>query len=76
MRNHFSPQLANLDILSEVEVEYVTLPGWQVSIQNVRKFEELPANCKAYVKFVEDYLGVPVEWIGTGPGRDNMIHRK
>jgi len=67
---------ANLDILKQVEVEYVTLPGWQSSIQDIHEYEDLPANCQAYIKFIEDYLGVRVEWIGTGAGRDNMIHRK
>ena len=69
-------ELADLDALAETEVEYVTLPGWQASIQGVHQFEDLPLNCQAYIKFIEDFLGVPVEWIGTGPGRDDMIHRK
>jgi adenylosuccinate synthase len=69
------PSLANLDVLSQVEVEYVTLSGWKTSIQEVKTFEGLPANCKAYIEFIEEFLGVEVEWIGTGPGRYNMIRR-
>lgn len=66
---------ADLDVLSRVQVEYVTLPGWQVSIEQTTAFEELPENCRSYIKFIEDFLEVKVEWIGTGPGRYNMIHK-
>lgn len=45
--------------LAHVEVEYVTLPGWQSSIANVRTWNDLPANAKTYVKFIQDYLQVP-----------------
>jgi len=66
---------ADLDVLSQVEVEYVTFPGWQKPIRGVTRFEELPVNCKAYVEFVEQFLKVKVEWIGTGPGREEIIRR-
>jgi adenylosuccinate synthase len=59
-----------------VEVEYVTLPGWQVSIERTHQYEELPERCKDYVNFIESFLGVKIEWIGTGPGRYNMIRKE
>jgi len=37
--------------------------------------EDLPKNAQAYVKLIEDYCGVPIAWIGTGPGREDMITR-
>ena len=66
---------ADLDELAKVEVQYVELPGWQSSIENVTKFEDLPENCQKYILFIEEYLGVKVGWIGTGPARDSMIRR-
>jgi adenylosuccinate synthase len=69
------PSSANLGLLEQVEVEYETLPGWESSIESVRKYEDLPANCRAYVEYIERQLEVPVEWIGVGPGREAMIHR-
>ncbi|KIY71814.1 Adenylosuccinate synthetase [Cylindrobasidium torrendii FP15055 ss-10] len=66
---------ADLDLLEKVQVEYVTLPGWQSSIEEVRTYEELPENCKKYIDFIEEYLHVPVEWIGVGPGRESMIQK-
>jgi adenylosuccinate synthase len=58
-----------------VDVKYVTLPGWKSDISSARTFEELPENCKRYVEFIEDFVGVKVRWIGVGPGREAMIER-
>ncbi len=66
---------ADLELLARVEVQYVTLPGWKTSIGSVRKFEELPENCKAYISFIEEFLKVPIKWIGVGPERDSMISK-
>lgn len=66
---------ADLDELAKVEVQYVELPGWKTSIENIKIFEDLPENCRKYVEFIEEYLGVKVGWIGTGPARDSMIKR-
>lgn len=59
--------------LAAVEVEYVTLPGWMTSTENVRNFEDLPKNAQKYVELLEQQLGVPVRWIGVGKDRDSMI---
>lgn len=66
---------ADLDDLAKVEVQYVELPGWKSSIQDVTNYDDLPENCKAYISFVEKYLGVPIEYIGTGPARESMVKR-
>ncbi|XP_044263999.1 adenylosuccinate synthetase [Tribolium madens] len=59
--------------LAEVEVEYMTLPGWKTSTENVRKFNDLPENAKKYVNKVEQLVNVPVKWIGVGKGRESII---
>ncbi|KAI0263449.1 Adenylosuccinate synthetase [Gloeopeniophorella convolvens] len=66
---------ANLDTLAKVEVDYVTLPGWNASIAGAASYEELPENCKKYIVFIEEYLKVPIEWIGVGPGRESMLRK-
>jgi adenylosuccinate synthase len=66
---------ADLDLLEKVEVEYVELPGWQTDISKCTKYENLPENAKKYIAFIEKETGVPVEWIGVGPGREAMIHK-
>ena len=67
--------VADLEKLKVVEVSYVTLPGWKTSIGAVTSYGELPEHCKNYVAFIEEYLKVPIEWIGVGPGRESMIRK-
>lgn len=65
----------DLITLGKVEVEYKILPGWQEDITKITEFNDLPVNAKKYIKFIEDFVGVPVEWVGTGPGRESMLHK-
>jgi len=39
-------------------------------------YGELPEKCKVYVKFIEEFLKIPIEWIGVGPGRESMIKKE
>jgi len=66
---------ADLDMLSRVHVEYVTLPGWNTSIAQCASYEQLPENCRRYVEFIEKNLGIRIEWIGIGPQRGSMLRR-
>ncbi|GCC36607.1 hypothetical protein chiPu_0015102, partial [Chiloscyllium punctatum] len=64
---------ANQEVLNKVEVQYVSLPGWNTNTAQSRTFEDLPTNAQNYVRFVEGHLGVPVKWIGIGKSRESMI---
>ncbi|TWW74978.1 Adenylosuccinate synthetase isozyme 2 [Takifugu flavidus] len=64
---------ANMDVLTRVTVEYETLPGWCCSTEAVRSFEELPPQAQSYIRFIEDFLQVPVKWVGVGKSRESMI---
>ncbi|CCM03230.1 uncharacterized protein FIBRA_05355 [Fibroporia radiculosa] len=66
---------ADLELLAKVDVQYVTLPGWKTSISTITTFDALPDKCKEYVRFIEEYLGVPIEWIGIGPSRESMLKK-
>lgn len=55
---------------------YETLPNWKEDISNITEFNDLPANAQAYVKAIEDWVGVPVSIISVGPGREQTIVRK
>ena len=50
--------------LSRVEVVYEELRGWRRSIKDIRSWEELPEEAKAYVEFIEEKLGTRVKWVG------------
>jgi adenylosuccinate synthase len=52
---------------------YEELPGWSEDISACRDFGELPANCQAYVKRLEELIGCRISGIGVGPGREQSI---
>jgi adenylosuccinate synthase len=54
---------------------YEELPGWFEDISGCRTFEELPANARAYVEYLESISGARISAIGVGPGRDQTIVR-
>ncbi|XP_070578832.1 adenylosuccinate synthetase isozyme 1 B-like [Ptychodera flava] len=64
---------ADQEIVKGLEVEYLALPGWQTSTESARKFSDLPPNAQAYVRKVEELLGVPLKWIGVGKSRESII---
>ena len=40
-----------------------------------RSYEELPAELKEYISFIEEYCGVPVKVVSVGPDREETIVR-
>ena len=52
------------------------LPGWKCDIRGIKKYEDLPENCRKYVEFVEQHIGYPITMISNGPGRDDIIYRE
>jgi len=56
-----------------LEPVYEEMPGWQESTEDVTSLDNLPANAIAYVRRLEELLGVPVDMLSTGPERDSTI---
>jgi adenylosuccinate synthase len=54
---------------------YEYLPGWNCDIRGIKKYEDLPENCRKYIEFIEKELEVPVKLVSNGPGRDDIIYR-
>jgi adenylosuccinate synthase len=65
-----------VEILGQITPIMTTLPGWQTSLAGVRSFPELPAAAQAFVVALEHVVGVPITYVGTGPGRDDMAERR
>lgn len=63
--------------LCQVEVEPVlrAYPGWSRSLDEVRSFDDLPAEARSYLEDLERYLGVPFKMVSTGPEREKLIVR-
>jgi len=66
---------ATLDELEKVKVTYETFPGWLCDISAARKMSDLPKKAVDLVYRVEQLTGVPIKWIGVGPGREDMVTR-
>jgi adenylosuccinate synthase len=58
----------------EIEPHYEELNGWK-EFDTVSKFKELPTELQAYIKFIEEKVGVPITLVSTGPGRNQTIFR-
>ena len=67
---------SRLDDLARVKPIYEIRPGWKTSIAGMQHFHQLPKAAQDYIAFIERVLGVPVKWIGTGPGREQTIVRE
>lgn len=59
--------------LAKVTVNYESMPGWMCDITDVQTYDALPQQAKAYLDRIEELTGVPVSWVGTGPGREAMV---
>eukprot|EP00899_Mesostigma_viride_P000861 jgi/Mesvir1/10776/Mv13836-RA.1 len=64
---------ANLEVLEKVKVDYEIMEGWTEDISKARSYTDLPKAARAYVERVEELVGIPITWIGVGPGRDAII---
>ena len=62
-------------LLEKAKPGLETLPGWKCDIRGIKKYEDLPENCRKYVEFVEKHIGFPITMISNGPGRDDIIYR-
>lgn len=63
-------------LLEKAKPVFETLPGWKCDIRGIKKYEELPENCRKYIEFVERQIECPITMVSNGPGRDDIIYRK
>jgi hypoxanthine-guanine phosphoribosyltransferase len=52
---------------------YEEMPGWTETTVGAKSMEELPANARAYIKRIEELVGVPIDMVSTGPDREETI---
>ena len=60
-------------ILHHATPEYVDLPGFSEDITECRAQSELPSEALDYIRFVADFVGVPIALVGVGPGHDQNV---
>ena len=61
--------------LKHAKPVYEKLPGWKCDIRGIRKYEDLPENCRKYIEFVEKEIGFPITMVSNGPKREDIIER-
>ena len=63
-------------LLEKAKPVLTKLPGWKCDIRGIKKYEELPENCRKYIEFIEGQIGYPITMVSNGPGRDDIIYRE
>jgi adenylosuccinate synthase len=67
---------ASVVALARCQPVYEELPGWQTSISNIRRFEQLPRQAQQYVVRIEELLSCPADIISVGSAREQTIVRR
>ena len=62
-------------LLEKAKPVLKTLPGWKCDIRGIKKYEDLPENCRNYIEFIEKEIGYPITMVSNGPGRHDIIFR-
>ena len=62
-------------LLEKAKPVFEKLPGWKCDIRGIKKYEELPENCRKYIEFIEKQIECPITMISNGPGREDIIYR-
>jgi adenylosuccinate synthase len=63
----------NQTLFHRAEPVYEEFPGWADDLGEVRTFDDLPKQARAYVEALQDLGGVPVTMIGVGPAREQTV---
>jgi len=63
----------NINTFADCTPVYEEMPGWQTATSHIRTWEELPANCQAYIRRLEELTGAPAGFVSVGPRRDETI---
>ena len=62
--------------LEKAKPVFEKLCGWKCEIRGIKKYEELPENCRKYIEFIEERIGYPITMVSNGPSRDDIIYRE
>jgi adenylosuccinate synthase len=54
---------------------YQIMAGWKTPLENIRSYSELPSELITYIKYIEEYVEIPVEIISVGPDRNQTIRK-
>ena len=55
---------------------YETMSGWTATTFGAKRWEDLPAEARAYLHRIEEIIEIPIDVISTGPERSETILRR
>lgn len=58
---------------SEIKPVLKNFEGWKTSITETKDYKDLPEKMKSYIEYINKVLGVPIQFVSNGPGRDQII---
>lgn len=64
---------SDAEILDHCTPTYTALPGWKGDISTIRDLADLPRPAQDYLKFIEEYLELPIKLVSLGAERDAHI---
>lgn len=67
---------ASTELVAKAKPIYEELPGWTEDITQMKNYDELPENCKKYIKRMEEILGCQITVVSVGPDRTQNIFLK
>ena len=62
-------------LLRKAKPVYTVMKGWNQDIRGIRKYEDLPKECRDYIDFIEKELEVPITMVSNGPKREEILLR-
>lgn len=62
-------------LLNTAKPIYKTFKGWKCDIRGIKKYSELPKECREYIEYIENGLKVPITMVSNGPGRNDIIYK-
>jgi adenylosuccinate synthase len=60
-------------VLHRVKPVYETLPGWKDDLSKATSLNDLPSSAQEFLRCIEENVGVPVSYVGVGPGREQFV---
>ena len=63
----------DIELLARCEPVYAEFPGWRASTTGARKWWDLPARARSYLKALADLTGAALSIVSVGPGREQTI---
>jgi adenylosuccinate synthase len=64
---------SQVETLERCRPVYETFPGWDEPLTGARGWQDLPANAQTYVRRIEVLLEAPVQLIGVGEAREEIV---